>query len=131
MTATVTRDTYVAYIYPGVVVGEESTKKITMREINRTTREAPEGAIGFYYYDEFVTVMEVGVGKVPIMLKSARMELSPTYFIDAEVVDADAVQELNNPTLTANMVNASVLILHRHGGYHAIRDVRYRLVNSR
>lgn len=110
---------YVAYLYPGIMVTEESTKEVAVRSTQTQITEAPEGAFGFFYFDVIAT--DVSVDGELYETRSSRNHISPTYFIDAELLDMEAVKALegDHDRLLRNMENSDIgsVIRTRRGNF--------------
>lgn len=91
--ARVSTTTYVSYLYPGLIVSNESNMEVPDRNPEREARrEAADSAFGFSYFDIVSAVVEIG--ETLIQTTSNRRNISCTYYIDGEVLDIDQVAAL-------------------------------------
>ena len=86
-----TTTTYVAYLLPGVFLSEESVKPIMVRNPQQQADDAPNNAFAFSYFDIVTTILDVEGEH--IKTSSSRRNISKTYYIDAELLNADQAVE--------------------------------------
>lgn len=92
VSAPATTTTYVAYLLPGALFSEESTREVTERNPEEDIKQAPEYAFTFFYFD--IVRTSVKVGDEQVSASSSRRNISNRYYIDAEVFDIEGVKAL-------------------------------------
>jgi len=95
--------TYVKYLSPGTIVAEETIREVTSRDPQLAARKAPAHAFGFTFFDRVIIRAECG--EEMVTTRSAERNVSPVHYIDAEVLDAAAVEALpgDHKILLSNM----------------------------
>lgn len=122
--------TNLVYLYPGKVVAESVQEVVDGRNPARDARNAPEDTYGFYYYDSFVST--VMTDSQPVRLESSPLNISGTYYIDAEVLDYDAVSKLpgDHSTLLMSCKDGRQVVRCRTAGFWRIWVEGDSLVSS-
>lgn len=117
----ITVQTYVAYVLPGAMVGEETIQEVDWRDLVRDAVEAPVRAYAMSYYDIVSATVEIDGESVE--LQSRRRNASKLYYIDGTVLDEQAVAALPGDSEyhlnTLNLSTSKLLV------------VTPRLINSR
>jgi len=117
--------TYVAYLHPGSFFSEESVSKVPNRDPNQQTKDAPQSAFAFFYYDIVTSVVDVEGERIETA--STRRNISKTYYVDAELLDYAAVEALANEE-GISPTSHRILLSNMHGnGYDLV--VRCRTGN--
>jgi hypothetical protein len=97
------KTTYVMYLIPGSFMPEEVSRTVDKRDTDSAAKQAPAEAFAFYFYD--VIRQTVAVDGQDVTLSSRALNRSPRYYLDAVVLDADAVAALpgDHHILLSNM----------------------------
>jgi hypothetical protein len=109
--------TYVTYLYPGLIVSEESTHRADSRDPVRAAREASRHAYAFRFHEVLATVATLGAEDVE-MCSSPRNH-SGWYYIDGEDLTAAEVADLpgDHRVLLDNMrINGWRRMVHCRAG---------------
>lgn len=128
MTAPAVRNKYVSYLYSGIVNEVDRAHPVRVRDVYETAKAAPKDATGFLFYD--ILTITVESDGVQVELKSEMLNASTHYYIDAEILDRDAVRQMNKPILLANMGATNKLLRNRRGLYQMVWDSDYELVST-
>lgn len=115
--------TYVTYLLPGAFLSEELTREVPSRDANEAARNAPPSAFAFTFHDVVSAVVTVEGHEYTT--RSVALNISPRYYIDAEVMDADAVAALpgDHRTLLLNMQGQWPLVVRcRTGNFQPFED---------
>jgi hypothetical protein len=130
MTSEATTTTYVAYQHPGTFFWEESKESVDMRNPQQQANNAPDSAFAFYYFD--IVTMIVDVEGERIETSSDRRNISKTYYVDAELLDYDAVSALpgDNSILLSNMRcnEWDTIVRCRTGNFQTFVPARHELL---
>lgn len=129
MTEQATTTTYVAYQIPGVLYSEETVEKVDVRNPQQAAKSAPNNAFAFFYYDVVKTVVDVE-GK-RIGTASSRLNISKTYYIDAELLTDDQVAALagDNDILLGN-IRGGGIVRCRGGNFRPFEADKHELVTT-
>ena len=97
-----TKQTYVEYAVPGILVSETSSRAVESRSIRDAVSAAPASAFCFKFYDRLTEVV-TAFGEPKELHK--RVDESPLYYIGGTVMDAAEVARLpgDNAILLSNM----------------------------
>jgi hypothetical protein len=82
--------TYVAYQDSPAYDAADTVKPVTSRDPQQAAKQAHGSADRFFFYD--VISVDVEANGQTLQLPSERLNVSKIYYIDPEVLDADAVK---------------------------------------
>jgi len=92
MSEKTTTTTYAALLHHSGSVEGETIVSASVRNARKQAAGAPSTAYAFYYFDVAMTCVEVNGEEVETA--SGRLNFSKRYYIDAEVLDYDAIEDL-------------------------------------
>jgi hypothetical protein len=92
MSTEVTTTTYVAYQCPGSFFANEYFQEVDARNPQQQAKDAPDNAFAFFYFD--VVKVIVSLEGEHIETGSRRLNISKTYYIDAELFTFNQVLQL-------------------------------------
>lgn len=97
------RQTYVRFLYPGIMLSEDSVHKVENRDVSKI--RVPEDAFAFQFFDVLSTT--VTVNSKNIALTSEEIDVSPRHYYGGKVYTiAELKRELpNEHTLINNVQN--------------------------
>jgi hypothetical protein len=95
--------TYVEYLYPGSFYPEDMREQVTERDPAAIAVAAPSGVFAFRFYD--VVSATATLGDLTVSLRSAAVNESGRFYIDAEKLTAADVEALpgDHAILLSNM----------------------------
>jgi hypothetical protein len=114
---------YVAYQFLNYALQGDSVREITTRNKRYHAKHAPAGVAGFYFFDVTVTK---GV-------RSERQNISPTYYIDGVLLNAETIKSLpgnNAHVLTMMRRNGQDIIMRCRTGFFAELPDHYVIVSA-
>lgn len=106
-----TTKTYILFLTPGILFGDETIKEVASRDISFL--EIPSNVYMFYFFDQIETIID---GQV---LKSNSINVSPNYYPNARIMTTEEVEKEvpNNKTLLFNMGEENKIIKCQPGNF--------------
>lgn len=132
MTNEASTTTYVAYQHPGSFFSEESVKPVGTRDPQQQANDALDNAFAFFYFDVVKSIVDIEGERIET--SSGRRNISKTYYVNAELLDYDAVSALpgDYAILLSNMRGNgwSAIVRCRTGNFQPFEPAKHELVTT-